>query len=123
MMNHLERIQARLLIGTQLELISWWLDHEEHGLTAEKEKNWRQLHDTLSKVNLCFHDMEEEMTRTRNDLGDHRMRVLEDAERIGKLKQQLESTQAENVRLKEALQDAIELLTENKINTLKLWRT
>ena len=29
MMNHLERIQARLLIGTQLELIGWWLDHEE----------------------------------------------------------------------------------------------
>ena len=84
MMNHSERIQARMLIGTQLELISWWLDHEEHGLTPEKEKNWRQLHDTLSKVNLCFHDMEEDMTRTRNDLGDHSMRVLEDAERIGK---------------------------------------
>ena len=52
-------------------------------LTADKEKNWRLLLDTLRQVNLCFHDMEENMTRTLNDLGDHRMRVLEDDERIG----------------------------------------
>ena len=123
MMSHLERLQARLLIGTQLDLIGWMLDFEDHGLSPEKEKNWRTLHDTLSQVNLCFHDMEEEMNRTKNDLGDHRMRVLEDAERIGRMKEQLESTQAENGRLKAALHDAIELLTENNINTLKLWRT
>ena len=123
MMNHLERIQARLLIGTQLELISWWLDFEDHGLSPEKEKNWRQLHDTLSKVNLCFHDMEEEMTRTRNDLGDHRMRVLEDAERIGGMKVQLNHLQQENTRLKDSLREALELLESHNINQFKLWRT
>ena len=49
MMNHLQRMQARMLLGTHVELISWWLDHEDHGLTAEKEKNWRMLMDTLSQ--------------------------------------------------------------------------
>ena len=70
-------------------------------------------------MNLCSYDTRKRRP-TRNDLGDHRMWGQLMSE---KLKQQLESTQAENVRLKEALQDAIELLTENNINTLKLWRT
>lgn len=123
MMGHLQRLQARMLLGTQVELISWWLDHEDHGLSAEKEENWRQLLDTLSKVNLCFHDMEEDMTRTRNDLGDHRMRVLEDAERIGKLKQQVETLEQENQNLKHSLNEALELLQSHDINQFKLWRT
>lgn len=121
MMNHLERLQARMLLGTQVELISWWLDHEEHGLSAAKEKNWRELLDTLSRVNLCFHDIEEEMTRKLNELGDHRMRVLEDAERIGQLKLKVEILQQENDRLKVSLGEALQLLQDNEINQLKLW--
>ena len=121
MMNHLERLQARMLLGTHVELISWWLDHEDHGLTPEKEDNWRKLLDTLSKVNLCFHDMEEDMTRTLNDLGDHRMRVLEDAERIGQLKLKLEILEQENDRLKVSLGEALQLLQDNDINQIKLW--
>ena len=121
MMNHLERLQARMLLGTHVELISWWLDHEDHGLTPEKEDNWRKLLDTLSKVNLCFHDMEEDMTRTLNDLGDHRMRVLEDAERIGQLKLKLEILEQENDRLKVSLGEALQLLQDNDINQMKLW--
>ena len=35
--------------GHPVELISWWLDHEDHGLTPEKEKNWRQLHGHLEQ--------------------------------------------------------------------------
>ena len=122
MMTHLQRLQARMLLGTHVDLISWWLDHEDHGLTAEKEKNWRLLLDTLSQVNLCFHDMEEDMTRTMNDLGDHRTRVLEDAERIGQLKLKLEILQQENDRLKDSLDEALQLLQDNDINTIKLWR-
>ena len=121
MMNHLERLQARMLLGTHVELISWWLDHEDHGLTPEKEDNWRKLLDTLSNVNLCFHDMEEDMTRTLNDLGDHRMRVLEDAERIGQLKLKLEILEQENDRLKVSLGEALQLLQDNDINQIKLW--
>ena len=121
MMNHLQRMQARMLLGTHVELISWWLDHEDHGLTADKEKNWRLLLDTLSQVNLCVHDMEEDMTRTLNDLGDHRMRVLEDAERIGQLKLKLEILQQENDRLKDSLGEALQLLQDNDINSIKLW--
>ena len=121
MMNHLQRMQARMLLGTHVELISWWLDHEDHGLTADKEKNWRLLLDTLSQVNLCLHDMEEDMTRTLNDLGDHRMRVLEDAERIGQLKLKLEILQQENDRLKDSLGEALQLLQDNDINSIKLW--
>ena len=123
MMSSLERVQARMMLGTQLEAIAWFLDCQDHNLTPEKEQNWRQLQSTLSKVVLCFHDMEEDMTRTKNDLSKHRLRVLEDAERIGRMKHELESTQAENERLKESLHDAIELLTENNLNTLQLWRT
>ena len=122
MMNHLERLQARLLLGTQVELISWWLDHEEHGLTAEKEKNWRALLDCLSKVNLCFHDMEESMTRSINELGEHRIRVLEDAERIGQLKAEMQMLHEQNTRLKDSLSEAIELLHKHDINSIKLWR-
>ena len=121
MMNHLERLQARMLLGTHVELISWWLDHEDHQLTPEKEDNWRKLLDTLSKVNLCFHDMEEDMTRTLNDLGDHRMRVLEDAERIGQLKLKLEILEQENDRLKVSLGEALQLLQDTDINQIKLW--
>ena len=110
-----------MLLGTQVELISWWLDHEEHGLSAAKEKNWRELLDTLSRVNLCFHDIEEEMTRKLNELGDHRMRVLEDAERIGQLKLKVEILQQENDRLKVSLGEALQLLQDNEINQLKLW--
>ena len=77
--------------------------------------------DTLSQVNLCFHDMEEDMTRTLNDLGDHRMRVLEDAERIGQLKLKVEILQQENDRLKVSLGEALQLLQDNDINQIKLW--
>ena len=120
-MNPLERIQARLLLGIQAELIACFLE-EDHNLTPEKEANWRKLMDTLTKVNLCFHDMEEEMTRTRNDLGDHRMRVLEDAERIGQLKHQVDALKTESKNIKESLQKAIDLLESNQINPTKLWR-
>ena len=120
-MNPLERIQARLLLGIQAELIACFLE-EDHNLTPEKEANWRKLMDTLTKVNLCFHDMEEEMTRTRNDLGDHRMRVLEDAERIGQLKHQVAALKTESKNIKESLQKAIDLLESNQINPTKLWR-
>jgi len=121
MMNPLERIQARLLLGVQAELIACFLD-EDHDLTPEKEANWRRLMDTLTSVNLCFHDMEEEMTRTRNDLGDHRLRVLEDAERIGHLKHQVDALKAESKNIKESLQKAIDILESNQINPTNLWR-
>jgi len=121
MMNHLQRMQARMLLGTHVELISWWLDHEDHGLTSEKEKNWRLLLDTLSQVNLCFHDMEEDMTRTKNDLGDHRLRVLEDAQSIGQMRAQIDMLQKENNRIKESLDQAIKLLESHQINQTTLW--
>jgi len=56
-MSHLERLMARNYLGAQMEIIGIWLD-DEPDLTEEKKANWQRLHDTLSQVNLCFHDME-----------------------------------------------------------------
>lgn len=121
MLSHLDRMQARMLLGSQAEMISWWLDQEDHGLTPDKEKNWRQLLDTLSKVHLCFHDMEEDMTRTKNDLGDYRLRVLEDAQSIGQMRAQIDMLQKENNRIKGSLDQAIKLLDSHQINQTTLW--
>ena len=60
------------------------------------------------------------MTRTRNNLGDHRMRVLEDAERIGSLKTEVASLEEENARLKETISKAIETLSNNNSNPAPL---
>lgn len=121
-MNHLERLMARTYLGAQMEIIGIWLD-DEPDLTAEKKANWQRLHDTLSKVNLCFHDMENEITRKMNANSTYKIRMLEDAERIGSLKTEKASLEEENARLKETVSAAIEILTNNNINPAPLWRT
>ena len=122
MMSHLERLMARTYLGAQMEIIGMWLD-DEPDLTEEKRANWQRLHDTLSQVNLCFHDMEEEITRKMNANSTYKIRMLEDAERIGSLKTQVASLEEENARLKETLSKAIEILSKNNINPAPLWRT
>jgi len=113
---------ARNYLGAQMEIIGIWLD-DEPDLTEEKKANWQRLHDTLSQVNLCFHDMENEITRKMNANSTYKIRMLEDAERIGSLKTQKASLEEENARLKETLSKAIEILSKNNINPAPLWRT
>ena len=122
MMSHLERLMARNYLGAQMEIIGMWLD-DEPDLTEEKKANWQRLHDTLSQVNLCFHDMENEITRKMNANSTYKIRMLEDAERIGSLKTQVASLEEENARLKETVSKAIEILSKNNINPAPLWRT
>ena len=122
MMSHLERLMARTYLGAQMEIIGMWLD-DEPDLTEEKRANWQRLHDTLSQVNLCFYDMENEITRKMNANSTYKIRVLEDAERIGSLKTQVASLEEENARLKETVSAAIEILSNNNINPAPLWRT
>lgn len=123
MMSHLQRLQARMLLGTQAEAISWMLDQGDHGLTPQKEQNWKKLLECLRETSLCFHDMEEDMTRTRNELSGYRIRALEDAERIGRMEIKQEMLDQEIGRLKDSLHEALMLLESNNIKTHKLWRT
>ena len=121
-MRELERIMARTYLGTQMEIIGGWLD-EDPDLPDEKRANWQRLHDTLSQVNLCFYDMERDITRKMNSNSEYKLRVLEDAERIGSMKNQVASLEEENARLKETVSKAIQILSENHLNPAPLWLT
>ena len=121
MMQTLQRLQTRLLLGAQADVIDHFLECE-HNLSAEKVENWKQLLTTLREVNVCFHDMDEELTRMTNELGDHRQRVLDDAGRIGQLQQRVVQLEYENDNLKKGLAKAIALIDENQPNQTQLWR-
>lgn len=114
-LNPLERIMIRNYLGAQMETIAWYLDFENPDLTEEKRKNWEQLRDTLSKVTLLLHECENELTRLTNELGDHRLRVLEDAEKLGRIAANVDHITEENTRLKECLGLALDLLAQHKI--------
>lgn len=121
-MTELERMMARTYLGGQMEIIGGWLD-EDPDLPGEKRANWQRLYDTLSKVNLCFYDMERDITRKMNSNSEYKLRMLEDAERIGAMKNQVATLEEENARLKEAVSKAIQILSENNLNPAPLWLT
>ncbi len=121
MMQTLQRLQTRLLLGAQADVIDHFLE-SEHNLTPGKIENWKQLLTTLREVNVCFHDMDEELTRMTNELGEYRQRVLDDAGRIGQLQQRVVQLESENDNLKQSLAKAIALIDENQPNQNQLWR-
>lgn len=57
MMQTLQRLQTRLLLGAQADVIEHFLECE-HNLSAKKVENWKQLLTTLREVNVCFHDID-----------------------------------------------------------------
>ena len=114
-LNHLERLMIRNYLGIQLELISWHLDFEDLDMTEEKRKNWEKLRDTLSQVTLLLHECENEFTRLTNEPSEHRLRVLEDAEKLGRIAANVDHITEENTRLKECLGLALDLLAKHEI--------
>lgn len=122
MMNSLERMDARLHLVTQAELIASWLQGD-HGLSKEKEASWKRLLTCLTKTALCMAEMEDDMIRSRRQSSDLQAQAREDAELIGALRAEVKLLHAENDRLKEHLGDALELLNTNHINQKQLWRT
>jgi len=122
MMTDLQRMDARLEMLIQAELIAGWLQGD-HGLSEEKAANWNRLLSVLSKTALCFTEMEDDMLRSRTIISELRAEARSDAETIGALKKEVKLLHAENDRLKENLGDALELLNTNHINQKQLWRT
>ncbi len=122
MMTDLQRMDARLEMLIQAELIAGWLQGD-HGLSEEKAANWNRLLSVLSKTALCFTEMEDDMLRSRTLISELRAEARSDAETIGALKREVKLLHAENDRLKENLGDALELLNTNHINQKQLWRT
>jgi hypothetical protein len=122
MMTDLQRMDARLEMLIQAELIAGWLQGD-HGLSEEKAANWNRLLSVLSKTALCFTEMEDDMLRSRTIISELRAEARSDAETIGALKREVKLLHAENDRLKENLGDALELLNTNHINQKQLWRT
>ena len=122
MMNSLERMDARLHLVTQAELIASWLQGD-HGLSKEKEASWRRLSTCLTRSAMCLAEMEDDMLRSRSWINERDAQARSDAETIGALKRELKLLHAENDRLKENLGDALELLNTNHINQKQLWRT
>lgn len=114
-LNHLERIMIRNYLGVQLETIGWYLDRDSSDLTEEKRKNWEQLRETLYKVTVLLHECEDELTRLTNELGEHRLRVLEDAQKLGRIEANVDYITNENTRLKECLGLALDLLAQHEI--------
>ena len=121
-MTDLQRMDARLEMLIQAELIAGWLQGD-HGLSEEKAANWNRLLSVLSKTALCFTEMEDDMLRSRTLISELRAEARSDAETIGALKREVKLLHAENDRLKENLGDALELLNTNHINQKQLWRT
>lgn len=122
MMNSLERMDARLHLVTQAELIASWLQGD-HGLSKEKEASWRRLSTCLTRSAMCLAEMEDDMLRSRSWINERDAQARTDAELIGSLKAQVEILQEENSRIKENLAQAIDLLNTNHINQTQLWRT
>lgn len=122
MMNSLERMDARLHLVTQAELIASWLQGD-HGLSKEKEASWRRLSTCLTRSAMCLAEMEDDMLRSRSWINERDAQARSDAELIGSLKAQVEILQEENSRIKENLAQAIDLLNSNHINQTQLWRT
>ena len=122
MMNSLERMDARLHLVTQAELIASWLQGD-HGLSKEKEASWRRLSTCLTRSAMCLAEMEDDMLRSRSWINERDAQARSDAELIGSLKAQVEILQKENSRIKENLAQAIDLLNTNHINQTQLWRT
>ena len=122
MMNSLERMDARLHLVTQAELIASWLQGD-HGLSKEKEATWRRLSTCLTRSAMCLAEMEDDMLRSRSCINERDAQARSDAELIGSLKAQVEILQEENSRIKENLAQAIDLLNTNRINQTQLWRT
>lgn len=122
MMNSLERMDARLHLVTQAELIASWLQGD-HGLSKEKEASWRRLSTCLTRSAMCLAEMEDDMLRSRSWINERDAQARSDAELIGSLKAQVEILQEENSRIKENLAQAIDLLNTNHINQTQLWRT
>lgn len=122
MMNSLERMDARLHLVTQAELIASWLQGD-HGLSKEKEASWRRLLTCLTRSAMCMAEMEDDMIRSRMLINEREAQAREDAELIGSLKAQVEILKEENSRIKENLARAIDLLNTNHINQTQLWRT
>lgn len=122
MMNSLERMDARLHLVTQAELIASWLQGD-HGLSKEKEASWRRLSTCLTRSAMCLAEMEDDMLRSRSWINERDAQARSDAELIGSLKAQVEILQEENSRIKENLAQAIDLLNTNHITQKQLWRT
>lgn len=122
MMTDLQRMDARLEMLIQAELIAGWLQGD-HGLSEEKAANWNRLLSVLSKTALCFTEMEDDMLRSRTIISELRAEARSDAETIGALKREVKLLHAESDRLKENLGDALELLNTHHINQKQLWRT
>ena len=121
-MTDLQRMDARLEMLIQAELIAGWLQGD-HGLSEEKAANWNRLLSVLSKTALCFTEMEDDMLRSRTIISELRAEARSDAETIGALKKEVKLLQEENEKVKDGLAKAIDLLNANHINQTQLWRT
>lgn len=64
---------------------------------------------------LLLHECENEFTRLTNELSEHRLRVLEDAEKLGRIAANVDHITEENTRLKECLGLALDLLAKHEI--------
>ena len=120
-MNSIERMDARLHMLTQAELIASFLQGD-HGLSPEKEANWKRLLECLSKTAVCMVAMEDDMLRSRRMIDELQTQSREEAEVLGSLKTQVEYLKEENTRIKESLARAIDLLNHNSINQTELYR-
>lgn len=118
-MDHLERLQTRCYLGIQHMIVSQYLE-DEPDLSPERRRNWEQLRDTLAAIELLMHDMESDQERRGRELHGLKIRVLEDAERIGEIKAHLKQAQEELQRIKPVLSKALRLLDSNNINH-NLW--
>lgn len=114
-LNTLQRILVRQHLGIQLEAIAMYLESDNTDLSPEKRENWEKLRDTLRQTTLLLHESENELTRLTNELNEHRARILDDAEKLGKVAANVDHITEQNTRLKECLGLALELLAQHNI--------